>query len=383
MADGLWRLLLTTLYLAVQLSALGAIGLFISTLTEQPIGATIAVVLVNVMMFICDQIPQLAWLHPWLLVHWWTGLRRLPARPDGRRERDPRAAHRGRVRGAPSGCWPGPGSPARTSRPNGWCTAPHCPVRSRTNAPMGILRPHAARTPRLRRRRDEEGVSRSLLLSTAVRDTRRSPLTSRRLLGIPADGAQPNTRVNRIRLRILCAPDDRVSRSVRRGHASRDFAPGRTDARPGCTGRWCPSSAGARGCGPRSAGPGSSTTTAGARRAAAGDLDLGAPGRPAGSGREFGRSAPLIVEIGPGPGESLVPMARARPEATCSPSRSTSRRSPRSWASLAPAGVDNVRLVAADAVAGLTHLLPDARWPSCGRSSPIPGPRPGTTSAGC
>ena len=30
--------------------------------------------------------------------------------------------------------------------------------------------------------------------------------------------------------------------------------------------------------------------------------------------REFGRQAPLVVEIGPGTGESLVPMARARPE---------------------------------------------------------------------
>ena len=72
MADGIGRLVLTWLYLSVQLSALGAIGLFISTLTEQPIGATVAVVLVNVMMFVLDQITQLAWLHPWLLVHWWT-----------------------------------------------------------------------------------------------------------------------------------------------------------------------------------------------------------------------------------------------------------------------------------------------------------------------
>ena len=46
--------------------ALGAIGLFISTLTEQPIAATIAILLINVMMFILDQISQLAWLHPWL-----------------------------------------------------------------------------------------------------------------------------------------------------------------------------------------------------------------------------------------------------------------------------------------------------------------------------
>jgi ABC-2 type transport system permease protein len=71
-ADGAWRLVLSSLYLAAQFSALGAIGLFVSTLTEQPIGATIAIVLVNVMMFILDSISQLDWLHPWLLTHWWT-----------------------------------------------------------------------------------------------------------------------------------------------------------------------------------------------------------------------------------------------------------------------------------------------------------------------
>jgi ABC-2 type transport system permease protein len=72
LVDGVWRLMLSSLYLAAQFSALGAIGLFISTLTEQPIGATIAIVLVNVLMFILGTIAQLAWLHPWLLTHWWT-----------------------------------------------------------------------------------------------------------------------------------------------------------------------------------------------------------------------------------------------------------------------------------------------------------------------
>ena len=72
MADGMWRLFLSTAYLAAQFSALGAIGLFVSTLTEQPIGATVAVVLVNVMMFVLDSINQLDWLHPWLLTHWWS-----------------------------------------------------------------------------------------------------------------------------------------------------------------------------------------------------------------------------------------------------------------------------------------------------------------------
>lgn len=72
MAGGLWRLVLATGYLAIGFAALGAIGLFVSTLTEQPIAATVTVVLINVMMFVLDSISQLAWLHPWLLTHWWT-----------------------------------------------------------------------------------------------------------------------------------------------------------------------------------------------------------------------------------------------------------------------------------------------------------------------
>ncbi|MDN5761967.1 MAG: ABC transporter permease [Microlunatus sp.] len=71
-ADAVGRLVLTCAYLGCGLSALGALGLFVSTLTEQPIGATVAVVLVNLMMIICDSVDQLAWLHPWLLTHWWT-----------------------------------------------------------------------------------------------------------------------------------------------------------------------------------------------------------------------------------------------------------------------------------------------------------------------
>lgn len=65
------RLLLVCGYLAAGFSALGAIGLFVSTLTEQPIGATIATVLINVGMFIVDSISQLDFLHPYLLTHWW------------------------------------------------------------------------------------------------------------------------------------------------------------------------------------------------------------------------------------------------------------------------------------------------------------------------
>ena len=45
--------------------------MFISSLTEQPIGAGIATLILTVSTFILDEIPQLAWLHPYLLTHWW------------------------------------------------------------------------------------------------------------------------------------------------------------------------------------------------------------------------------------------------------------------------------------------------------------------------
>lgn len=71
LAEGLVRLLGVCGYLSIGLCALGAIGLFVSTLTEQPIGATIATVMLCVASFILDAIPQLAWLHPYLLTHHW------------------------------------------------------------------------------------------------------------------------------------------------------------------------------------------------------------------------------------------------------------------------------------------------------------------------
>jgi len=71
MGSAVVRVLMATIYLALCFASLGAIGLFISTLTEQPIGATISVVVINVMSFILDSIPQLSWLHEWLPTHWW------------------------------------------------------------------------------------------------------------------------------------------------------------------------------------------------------------------------------------------------------------------------------------------------------------------------
>lgn len=65
------RLLLVVLYLSAGIAALGAVGLFISTLTEQPIAATIALTIFTILSWILDGVPQLEWLHPWLIVDKW------------------------------------------------------------------------------------------------------------------------------------------------------------------------------------------------------------------------------------------------------------------------------------------------------------------------
>ncbi|GAB3660679.1 ABC transporter permease [Nocardioides korecus] len=70
-AEGLLRIAASAAYLALCLSALGAVGLFVSTLTEQPIAATITTVLFSTASFILDSIPQVSWIHPFLLTHHW------------------------------------------------------------------------------------------------------------------------------------------------------------------------------------------------------------------------------------------------------------------------------------------------------------------------
>jgi ABC-2 type transport system permease protein len=69
--EGLLRVVLASIYLALCLASLGAVGLFISTLTEQPIGAMIAVLIFSTASYILDTIPQVAWLHPFLITHNW------------------------------------------------------------------------------------------------------------------------------------------------------------------------------------------------------------------------------------------------------------------------------------------------------------------------
>ena len=81
LADGLLRLLLVTLYVALAMAALAAIGLAVSTLTAHPIAAIFVVLVVAIASEITDNIPQFAVVHPYLPTHWWLsfdGLLRTP-----------------------------------------------------------------------------------------------------------------------------------------------------------------------------------------------------------------------------------------------------------------------------------------------------------------
>ncbi|EWT01248.1 ABC transporter permease [Intrasporangium oryzae NRRL B-24470] len=69
--EAAWRLALVTLYLSAGLAGLAAVGLFISTLTEQPMGATVALAIFTILSWIVDSIPQVSWIHPWLIVDQW------------------------------------------------------------------------------------------------------------------------------------------------------------------------------------------------------------------------------------------------------------------------------------------------------------------------
>ena len=66
-----WRVVLVSLYVAAGLAALAAVGLFISTLTEQPLAATVALMIFTILSWIADAVPQISWLHPWLVVDQW------------------------------------------------------------------------------------------------------------------------------------------------------------------------------------------------------------------------------------------------------------------------------------------------------------------------
>jgi ABC-2 type transport system permease protein len=75
------RLLLVAAYITVSLLGLSAIGLFISTLTDVPVGAMAATIVLSVASQVVDALPQTSLLHPWLFSHYWLGFADLLRQP--------------------------------------------------------------------------------------------------------------------------------------------------------------------------------------------------------------------------------------------------------------------------------------------------------------
>jgi len=68
---GVLRVLVVAVYVAVAMMSLGAIGLAASTLTQHPVGAIASLLVLTVASEICDQLPQLSAIHPFLPTHYW------------------------------------------------------------------------------------------------------------------------------------------------------------------------------------------------------------------------------------------------------------------------------------------------------------------------
>ncbi|HET9690632.1 MAG TPA: ABC transporter permease subunit [Acidimicrobiales bacterium] len=69
LADGIGRALLAALVVGASLLGLAAIGVFVSTVTDVPVGAMAVTAGVAVLSLVLDSVPQVAFLHPWLFTH--------------------------------------------------------------------------------------------------------------------------------------------------------------------------------------------------------------------------------------------------------------------------------------------------------------------------
>ncbi|MDT4977461.1 MAG: type transport system permease protein [Pseudonocardiales bacterium] len=70
-AAGGYRLLLVCGYVAVSMAMVGALGLFVSTMTEVPVAAMAATLTLTIVSEVLDAVPQLSAVHPWLPSHYW------------------------------------------------------------------------------------------------------------------------------------------------------------------------------------------------------------------------------------------------------------------------------------------------------------------------
>jgi ABC-2 type transport system permease protein len=71
LAEGVVRTFAAAGVVGVSLIGLASIGLFISTLTDAPVGAMAATAGLAVLSGVLDSLPQTGALHPWLLTHYW------------------------------------------------------------------------------------------------------------------------------------------------------------------------------------------------------------------------------------------------------------------------------------------------------------------------
>ncbi|HET8615197.1 MAG TPA: ABC transporter permease subunit [Actinomycetales bacterium] len=71
LAEGFWRALLVALYVAAMLAGLGAIGVFVSTLTEVPMGAMAATAVLTILTQIVGTVPQVRVVWPYLFTNPW------------------------------------------------------------------------------------------------------------------------------------------------------------------------------------------------------------------------------------------------------------------------------------------------------------------------
>jgi len=65
---------------------LAAIGLFLSTLTDAPVGAMAATIGLAVLSAVLESVPEVSWIHPWLFTQGWESfidLLRVPIRWSG------------------------------------------------------------------------------------------------------------------------------------------------------------------------------------------------------------------------------------------------------------------------------------------------------------
>jgi ABC-2 type transport system permease protein len=71
LAQGMMRISLAAVLISASLVGLAAIGLFISTITDVPVGAMAGTLGVFILIGVLDALPQTAHVHPWLFTDHW------------------------------------------------------------------------------------------------------------------------------------------------------------------------------------------------------------------------------------------------------------------------------------------------------------------------